>query len=89
MVHPLQDKGVEIAEITRHEIPDDLPFAVRQQLVAICEAFEHEMHELGRIALVDDLGAGGQAASSTDDGVEKIAIRLRQRVSTKEFCDDW
>ena len=46
------------------------------------------MHELGRIALVYELGAGRQAATRADDGVEEIAIRLRQRVSTKELCDD-
>jgi hypothetical protein len=65
MVHLTQDRHVQIADVTRHEVGHDLALAVRQELVAAGEALQDQMHVIGPITRVD------QVMARTDAGRRK------------------
>ena len=57
VVHLLEDVDVEVADIAGNEEADDLPPPVRQPLVAARPAAEDQAHDLGVVALANDIAA--------------------------------
>src|SRR5450432_4820312 len=86
MIHALQNENPQIAQITRHEIGDDLPATILQSFVAAGKPRQEELDSAGSIALRDHVFAGAHLAhviAAVEDG---LGFFRRQRSEIRQFA---
>jgi hypothetical protein len=89
VVHPVQDEDVQIAEVSRDEIGDELPTPVYEQFVSASQPLDDEMNVVGPLAFPDDVAAGSDPASADHNLVEIVEIFGRQRLKALELLSEY
>src|SRR5262245_47705049 len=87
MIHAPEQEDMQVAQVARNEIPEDLPTPVLEDLVAAAEAFQEQPDATREIASLDDVVAGSVFADLACRFHDRPALLIRQRSVVGEFAD--
>jgi hypothetical protein len=79
---------VDVAEVARDEVGQDLAPAVRQELVAESSAFQEQEHPSGSLAVPDQVLAGPDGAGVAAQALDRVAVLVRHLGEALELADE-
>lgn len=74
VIHAVEKRHMQVAEITLDQKGEDLPLASLDHLIAAGQTAEDQMHIFGSVVLTDDILLGGIGFRPHDDLVQKTSV---------------